>query len=169
MFTKLMENSLCMKVIAWLLNHSINDYEAALVAYDCGITEIDEFMAIVVILNETGMVAVEENSETLRIVVNDNSPIFKKFKELQTIFDEEAYRSSDVSAAFVGLSEMERAKSFKNNSLVQEGANNLLHQVEVFKEDESQVDLPSEIVDQLKNLKELGQLDEFEEFLQKYK
>lgn len=103
MFEKFLNNDICRDIFFWLINHSTGDYDAAIIAYDLNILDIHTFTAYIYIFNELGILSVDESSETLRVIFNEDSLIVKSFKTLQETFDNEAYRNSSVCAAFVSI------------------------------------------------------------------
>ena len=74
MFEKFMKNENCVKILMWILNHSPSDYEAAIISYDSEVFSPEEFITVTIILNELGIVTVDETqSDSLRILINDDS------------------------------------------------------------------------------------------------
>lgn len=103
MFEKFINNEICRKILFWLMNHNTGDYEAAIIAFDCQIYNIPLFTTYIYIFDELGIVSIDESSETLRIIFNEDSLIVQSFKTLRDSFDSEAYRNSNVCAAFVSI------------------------------------------------------------------
>ena len=166
MFEKFIEAGVPVKILFWLTNHSLTDYEASLVAYDCGIRSVEKFMTSIIILQELKMVVVDDDKDSLRIMLNDHSELVKKFIEFKELFDEEAYKGSEIAAAFISLSEMTTEEVPLQNLIGVHVVNEMLDEISEYKEIENKDDIDEKYL-KYKNLDDEGQLIDFEEFLQK--
>ena len=166
-----------MKILFWLLNHSTGDYDAAIIAYDCKIEDIALFTSYIYIMNELGIVIVDEDSENLRVIFNEDSLIVQSFKNLRDCFENEAYRNSNVCAAFVmldsGTFESQRSQMVNLFETLTEEERldfyNLITNYENFElsDDPEEAIKQKALIQQLKELDESGQLNQFIEYVKR--
>ena len=164
-----MKNENCVKILMWILNHSPSDYEAAIISYDSEVFSPEEFITVTIILNELGIVTVDETqSDSLRILINDDSELYQKFMELKNMFDERVYKSSDACAAFCSLDKFNTDVSalFSKENL-KETAGTMLSELEEYKALSSDDEIPDEYL-RYQVIDKDGQLEEFEEFLRRF-
>lgn len=177
MFQKFLQNDICMDILFWLINHSTGDYDAAIIAYDCNITDIPLFTSIIYIMNELGIVNVDESSDALRIIFNEDSLIVQSFKNFKESFENEAYRNSNVCGAFITIDSGEFAlqREEMNNLFDQLSEEerflfyNMLNDYENYElsDDPDQAKVEKTLLNQLKDLDEKGQLDKFREYVKR--
>ena len=169
MFERFIKNENCMKILFWLINHSVADYEASLIAFDCGIHEVGVFMTTAVILQELKIIVIDDSADTLRIMLNEDCEFVKKFVEMKELFDEEAYSSSEVSAAFVALGEFSQSTSSSiTNMIGNRLIDAMLSEIDEYKTNDNKENLDERLL-KYKQLDEEDDLDGFEEFLQNLK
>lgn len=163
-----MKNKDCVQVLNWILTHEPGDYDAAIISYDSGIYSPQEFVVISIILNELGIIVVDETqTEDLRIIINDESPLYKQFKTLREDFDRLAYKSSQACAAFCSLDTFEETHGLFDKKSIKEAADSMLSEIESYEETLDKEEVPEEFI-RYKILDEEGKLTEFKEFLQKF-
>ena len=176
MFKKFLDSDVCRKIFFWLLDHSTGDYDAAIIAYDCKINDITTFTSYLYIFDELDIINVDENSETLRIIFNEDSLIVQSFKNLRETFDNEAYRNSKVCGAFVSLDiagnsfEQQLLNDF--NSLSDEEKEmfwEMINNPEDFQvsEDPELAEAQNNLIQQIKQLEENGTLESFKIYLKR--
>ena len=168
MFEKFFKDENCMKILCWILSHSPGDYDAAIISYDSGVVSPQDFITVIVILNELGIVIVDESQEeNLRIIINDDSPLYQKLKSLRDEFDEKIYASSDACAAILALDTFSMAKDMFSSENLREAADTMLSEVETYENLSDDEAIPDKFI-RYKVLDDEGNLDEFKDFLKKF-
>lgn len=180
MFERFIKNKMCVDIMMWLLNHSVGDYDAAIIAFDIEAEDIGLFTTALYILDELGIVdtnASLEDGETLRVIFNEESLIVQSFRTLQEVFDNEAYRNSNACGA---LSDF--IKVYDNTVLNQNILKDMISElsdesidnfIETFRNYETMefdsnpiiAEKQRELQAEAKRLDEAGELDNFIEFL----
>lgn len=177
MFQQFINNEICMKIMFWFLNHSTGDYDAAIIAYDCGIENIPMFTSIIYVMNELGILTVDESSETLRVIFNEDSLIVQSFKNLKECFENEAYRNSNVCGAFIAINsgqyELQR-EHMKNlfETLTEEERLDFYNLITDYKnfelsEDPEKAAVERSLIKQLEELDERGELESYVEYVKR--
>lgn len=97
MFERFIKNKLCVDIMMWLLNHSVGDYDAAIIAHDVQAIDLAEFTTALYVLDQLEIIDIDNNDPTcLRVLFNEDSVIVQSFRTLRDCFDNEAYRNSSV-------------------------------------------------------------------------
>ena len=168
MFEKFLKNENCVKVLCWILNHSPVDYDAAIISYDSGVISPQDFITVIVILNELGIVIVDESEkEALRIIINNESEMYQRFKSLKEDFDTMIYKSSDACAAICSLDRYSIEANLFNEENLREAATTMLSEVESYENLDGEEIVPEELI-RYKIIDEEGKLDEFKDFLKRF-
>lgn len=179
MFQELMSDEFFRTILFWLMNHSVGDYDAAIIAYDCGILDVPRFTAYLVLLNELGIIEVDEGvsgEESLRIIFNEDSLLIQSLKNTKNAFEEEFYRNSNACAAYVSL----KSDIFENSiidmnsfidTLAEGDIDKFINVIQNYKNMEISDDpfikmAQEELINKLSQIDEMGRLDELVEMLQ---
>ena len=179
MFERFIKNKMCVDTMMWLLNHSVGDYDAAIIAHDIEAQDLGLFTTALYILDELNVISTNssvEDGENLRVVFNEDSLIVQSFRTLQETFDNEAYRNSNVCGA---LSDF---VTVYDNQISEASVIDMIHDmpsefvdlfIDMFKNYET-IEFDSNpliaerqraIQNEARRLDELGQLDNFIEFV----
>ena len=142
MFGKFITTPECMKVLEWLINHPNDKYSAAIIAIECNMPDMSTFMATLTTLEGTDFIEFDEFSEEeLLLGLKKDSSIVDLLLHLKDEFNDNAFRSEQVSPALAYLHSSEIKKAVDTQIL------------EKYKAEE--------IVDMCKNYKDLDQKNNF--------
>lgn len=178
MFERFIKNDMLVSIMMWLLNHSTGDYDAGIIAYDIGATDIPVFTTAIYILNQLDILSVDENPEetNLRIIFNEDSVIVQSFRTLKEVFDDEAYRNSNVSSVLPDFTSTYNNIEDENSLIAQirelsdEYIDSFLDSMKNYKslelsDDPVLAERQRNIIEEAKRLDEQGQLDNFINFV----
>ena len=168
MFEKFITNQDCMKVVAWLLNHSEGSYPAAILGVECEIDNMTDFMAVISVLEGVNIIEIDEFSEELSIKLNKEESITKLLIHFKDDFNDQAFHSEQVSPALSYLTSNVVKKLVDDTIFEQLDVENVIDLFKNYEELDLQEPLNQEVYRICTQLKEENKYDEFIENLQNF-
>ena len=164
MFEKFITNPDCMKVVAWLLNHSEGEYAAAILGVECEIADMTTFMAIISILEGVHIIKINDFSEDLTISLDKEQSITQLLMHFREDFNDQAFRSDQVSPALSYLTSDAVRKIVDGQIFEEIGSEKV---IDLFKNYE-ELDLDDSLNREVYNIcTKLKENDEYEDFIEK--
>lgn len=163
MFEKFLKNQDCIKVLSWLLNHPDGEYTAAIIGIESEIADMTTYMAVLSILEGVGLITINEVVEELSISLNKEASITQLLIHLKDEFNDNAFKSEQVSPALAYLSSNPLRKIVDGEifSKISKDVNDLADKCRNYKDLDLSITDNMDIYNLCSKLEETGEYEEF--------
>ena len=169
MFSKFLQSQSCMKLLSWILEHPLGEYQAPIVHIECDSPSMGDFMAAITILQGVDIIRVNEVSEDLIISFNPDSSISQLLTHFKDEFNYLAFSNMNVSPALSYL----YSPAFKNQidaevlgQTTEVDLPKLLEFCKNFEDEDIDNSLKQDIHDLCLEMKENGTYNDFIRFME---